>query len=619
MPATLDLKLGAKHLDRGGSVVDVEAFRTSVLTDAEVIQAACQRLQDEGLKVLRFGAGRTYTITSTKSAVFFRFEGLNGLEIDHNGATIVDNQTFLTDEEATLFQIADCRNVSLKWYGEAESAFASLPPPRMGLIWFDFVEGGEGVTLDCEFHGGRNGVRFDREHADPVTWRWRDIKGSVRGYEVQYPFQCVFSGDDVQVSVIAETVRRPYVVYGGKRHNSRVAAKNCSTLLVKHYADPPEDIRIHYTRKGDDPAGYVPDAWAIGVEFGSDQPGTIRGLHFEVDMENGSFSVDGNGRTYKGLIQVRKATSELTPDGGGSYDGKDHHIAGMTVSGRYAIDDTTGMWIEFDNEAAFGTDTISGLKFDRLVTTGGSTHTEVTSDGLLDLTLERCEFEKDVYFAAPNGRITAYRCEADRLADDADTTVATYTECVFRQPAGTGRTQGIIGKTFVDCEWQGYTATASPATRRSDMDLVRTSQSTHRLGAVLHIPKVLTGDLTGTQNVFKLPFGKWVVRLKYALFADGNAAGNCTFGIKSGIFMVATSGATTIQLAVADEVTERSMGTASALTLAGALGDGQGGYLTVACTNYSASTAKAILELEAFDYTRHPADSRYIPQVGAPV
>ena len=86
-------------------------------------------------------------------------------------------------------------------------------------------------------------------------------------------------------------------------------------------------------------------------------------------------------------------------------------------------------------------------------------------------------------------------------------------------------------------------------------------------------------------------------------FCSTNFTTGQTIGIKSftnytnsnGIW---NSGASTL-IAVGDEVTERTTGTASVITVSFVNGTSAGAYIAVACTNYNNANAKAMFELEA--------------------
>lgn len=135
----------------------------------------------------------------------------------------------------------------------------------------------------------------------------------------------------------------------------------------------------------------------------------------------------------------------------------------------------------------------------------------------------------------------------------------------------------------------------------------RDTNSAFRLSA----SKALTGDLTGTNNVFfvRPPAGGGAYyRLTYALVADqadtSAATRDETYGIKSFSATMNSSGTWTSQTAAANEVTERTLGTASAVTVSLVNGTSAGGHIAVACTNYSGSSARGTFYLDV-----HPMQS----------
>jgi hypothetical protein len=128
-----------------------------------------------------------------------------------------------------------------------------------------------------------------------------------------------------------------------------------------------------------------------------------------------------------------------------------------------------------------------------------------------------------------------------------------------------------------------------------------------RAGNQAWVTKTLTGSLTGTNSIFRLKpgaGGSLRYRLHYHLIADttdGNPATRSeTFGIKSGSIIVSSLGVPTQQVAPANEVTERSLNTASVVTVTLATGDATAGaYMQVACTNYNGANALGVFMLEA--------------------
>lgn len=114
----------------------------------------------------------------------------------------------------------------------------------------------------------------------------------------------------------------------------------------------------------------------------------------------------------------------------------------------------------------------------------------------------------------------------------------------------------------------------------------------------------LTGDLTATRTIFRVRAMGGApsrYRLKYYLKAISTASGagsSETFGIKSWTAKQASTGVWTTNSAVADEVTERTLNTASALTVGLLDGDNTGGLVQATCTNYSDPNAIAVFVLE---------------------
>ena len=108
---------------------------------------------------------------------------------------------------------------------------------------------------------------------------------------------------------------------------------------------------------------------------------------------------------------------------------------------------------------------------------------------------------------------------------------------------------------------------------------------------------ILDGNLTTQRNVFFVKLvasGGGLFRLSYALQDSGNQ----TIGIKTFSATLSSAGTWTTVLAVADEVTQRNSGTASAVTVTLVNGTTAGAYIAVTCTNYSGASATGAFQLE---------------------
>jgi hypothetical protein len=114
------------------------------------------------------------------------------------------------------------------------------------------------------------------------------------------------------------------------------------------------------------------------------------------------------------------------------------------------------------------------------------------------------------------------------------------------------------------------------------------------------------GDLTATQNIFKLyPISgnSMMFTLKYYLTSDQSETDPTvkseTYGIKSFTAFLNGSGTWTLQTAVANMVAERTLNTASVLTVSLVNGTSAGAFIAVSATNYNGAQAMGSFELSS--------------------
>ena len=125
------------------------------------------------------------------------------------------------------------------------------------------------------------------------------------------------------------------------------------------------------------------------------------------------------------------------------------------------------------------------------------------------------------------------------------------------------------------------------------------------------LTKEIEGDLSSATNVFTIPALTQVAgTLSYHAIADqtdiASGTRDETYGKKSFAGYVDASGVWTSFLAFADEVTERSNGTAAAPTLALVNGTSAGAFISflAAGAGYNVADSRAVVKIEALTFTR---------------
>jgi hypothetical protein len=511
------------------------------------------------------------------------FSGLPGLSIDVRG-TIVDETVYSGSQSSRLFAFTACSNVVVSGLKvESQSLFSASFAPNWGLDAITLLQGCANITVDFEMVGGRDGVIAYRLAADPLSYRSSGITVRGKCYEVHYPYVGQFSGDLATVELDCTRCGRDFYLYGVKDVTVRVKTRDqqVTSQIAAYSGLGCESVSVSLVDT--ESVLRVSAAPQLEITYGDSTPATIRDVHVHLNLKNPSAAPRSHALGFNKFS-----------DGGGTPDGvgRGHVLEGFRLTGR---SDNTGVAVSHMNmnAGAFATpDVIRKFVIEDFVGLGAAS--PITAPlGVLEGTSawSRVKCEHNIY--AQNygvGRVAFDSCEAANFSVSTSTTeVHDYYSC--RATDGTAQGRESTGKRFYGGFRLGSTRPIPDSI--GDAPYVVRASSCRAVGSI-----------AGPHNIFRVRAltAVAVFRVKYFLTADqadwNSATRDETFGIKTFTASINGLGAWTLQSAIADEVTERTLGTASVLTLTLVDGDADGAFIAAACTNYTGAGARAVFALE---------------------
>ena len=579
------------------SVKDFGAVGDGVADDTAAFVAAAAQIQTQGGGTFLIPPGTykvlpTIAVTNLTQTWMFQFTGLNGVRIVATGATINDGNTYnvstnpLISTNGNMFLFNNCVNVQIVGMRITAQRNRAAGDTSMqsfgGSNCIDLAGTTRNVEIDIDMDGGCVCVRCEQNAFTPSI-RVSNIHAHIRVNETVRPYTATFSGDDAVVDVVGTYVARGAIIYGVKnqRLNVRVQNEYKATVIAAAGGYGCENVDLWYYNRGSSEQTAV---GGVDVDWQDTDPATHRNIRIHLNSENIS------GRTssaFSTSLHLRKYDGSMNPDP----VGRGHVLDGLWVDG------TSEQPSSVPHIQTIGTfaspDVQRNVNLSSLTLLGGNgaannnDWTELR--GPATYTNVYCPDARLYITAGASGQVQLANCVAQRFTPDAsDTSIATYVGGTIINPIN----QSGINKAFIDTKVGSWRRTILPTLNVG--------------GGAVRTTKALSGDLTGTNNVFLVrQTGSLIYfRLKYALVANStNFTTGQTIGIKSftnytnsnGIW---NSGASTL-IAVGDEVTERTTGTASVITVSFVNGTSAGAYIAVACTNYNNANAKAMFELEA--------------------
>jgi len=578
------------------SVKDFGAVGDGVADDTAAFVAAAAQIQAQGGGTFLIPPGTykmlpTIAVSNAVQTWMFQFTGLNGVRIVATGATINDGNTYNTSSNSAvsnngnMFLFTNCVNVQIvgmrvtaQRNRTTDATFASFG----GSNCIQLMGTTRNVEIDIDMDGGMSCVRCQ---ASPYSSSVRvsNIHAHIRVNETARPYAAAFTGDDAVIDVVGTYVSRGALVYGvtNQRLNVRVQNQMRGTVIAAIGGYGCENVELWYYDRGSTENNACP---RVELQWQDTTPATHRNIRIHLNSEN----IGGRTLTAFGAgLNIEKLDGSGNPDN----VGRGHVLNGLWVDGTNEQPasvqhiSTNGNFVSPDVQQNINLSSLTLLGGNNAgnnnhwtALLGPATYTNVYSpDNLLTIT------------SGASGQLQLANCVAQRFTiNESDTDIATYVGGTIINPTN----QSGINKTFIDTKIGSWRRTILPTLNVG--------------GGSVRTTKALSGDLTGTNNVFlvRRVTDLMYFRLKYVLVADRQLIGTGqTIGIKSftnnmdanGIWNA--NGSTPI--AVGNEVTERTTGTASAITVSFVNGTSAGGYIAVACTNYNGANARAMFELEA--------------------
>ncbi len=570
------------------NVDDYGAVGNNTANDAPAFALATTYLNAVGGGTLTGSRGKTYKIVPTISSVVCDFSNCKGITIDMSDSLINDTQTYTGTQEATLFKFTACDDIDINYRLTSAASVTTSTTVLRGITGVQLYQGCDNVRMNIDQVGGLVGLAAIKLFSDAASYKSRNITGKLRVSGCYYPYSGQFSGDLVDLMIDSDTCGRSFFIYGVSNNNLNLRVKNQQvTSIISAYSGYGcSDINVKMVDLDSDTNQSA--AGRIAINYEDTTTAEMKNIVLDVDLKNPSGSPFGHA------ITINKYNG-----GAGDNTQRAHVLDNLLVKGRI---DNTGVSVNHVTTIAglfTGTDSVrnvrcedfngigvdSSIDFSSVmpVLAGRSLWTGVTC-GTSIFTGVNPSGSEVIFLGCTAKNFTASTSEASRHQ---------YLNC----NATVGLVQSRTNKRFQNTLVNGVLYNDTPETGRNSC-LASTSRS---------------GSQTGTNNIFKITTGGGIgfyARLRYALVADGADTNpgtrDETVGVKSFTATISGSGVVAIQQAVADEVTERTLGTASVLTVTGVnggtvdvFGETFGyGYIAVAATNYSGSGAKAAYSIE---------------------
>jgi hypothetical protein len=520
------------------------------------------------------------------SSVLCAFSNLDGLTI-HAGGVVIDDTTAYSTSEATLFRFTACKNVHVPRGMLIESERQSYSTFD-GLIGFQLLQGCYGFDVDFSMDGGQIGFQCKKASGDSATYKSSQIKVRIHADHVHYPYNGQFSGENVDVDIEAISCGRNFFIYGvsHNRINVRSVDQQVTSLIKAYSGYGCDTVDVKYTDRTS--TSCVAAAPVMAVEFGDSTAAAHRNIKINVNLKNPS------GAPWSNAVSFNKYS-----DGGTTPDstGRGHVLDGFILSG---ISDNTGVsepHVDQGQGAFASADVIRNFSIENFTGLGTSANIQPEFPPFVGQSVWKnvtCESNINTG-TGTGGKVVFVGCKAKNFTTATNVTdTHDYIGCEITD----GTLQNVAdNKCFVNTKVVSSVKSATSGSSKA---------ATWKTGVVmLRSVKTLSGDLTGTNNIFliapALATGAYF-RLKYFLVADAAdlsvATRDETSGTKSFSATMNGSGTWEAQLAVANDVTERTQGTASVITVSLVNGSSAGAHIAVACTNYNASGSRGYFELE---------------------
>lgn len=570
-----------------GVVVSIADYGASAgasgTTNTTAISSAASAINSAGGGVLVFPSG-TFSIWPTlPGSVLCDFDSCANVTILNFGATLDVGYSWSGSETQSVFQFTDCDNLFLDLPALASTVQTAGSRATRGPKFLTLAGNSENIHIPrIKATGALWVVGASALSSATESQRCRNIHIGT-GYADRCGYGTVwqFSGDNVHIGQwYSNGPHRSYFAYGVRNHVVNIESRDQDAddcLLRSYEGKGLDNIKLNYTNTKSTAAQSA--APCVSLAFGDQTAATIR----DVDVHIRAHWPSSNYFGY--------AFHAYKNDNGGGYDSTErgHTLAGLKVSGVLSSDYSSAVPIRAWVDGTWGTtESLRGISFRDLVITGADASTVALGSAKDCAQFFNVDTDAGLYVqSAPSGYpAKLINCRATNFTSGtSDTGYADYMHC----EATSGSLQSVSNKTFAEFTVAGV--------------LVRDFGKIGR--GLLVASNTKFGDLTGTNNIFfvKLSGGLGAYfRLRYALVADQSdtsaATRDETYGCKSFSATMNGPGVWTSQTAASNEVTERTLGTASSVTVSLVNGTSAGAHIAVACTNYSGTNARASYVLE---------------------
>ena len=561
-------------------IVDQYGFApgNSAAANTAALQTACTFLQSRGGGFLVIVAPGTYNILAPIGGTLFTFTNLKGVSILAMDGVVLNDQTVYTgSQESDLFDFVACQNISVRMKISSQIAIAPGALNLRGLWVMTLLQGCAGVDVDLDITGCKGGLRPTKVFSEPASYVSKTIRGKIRASGTYYPYVSEFGSDDVTLQINAAMCGRPFFLYGSRSQRLDVTTRDIQvqSMIAAFNGFGNEDVFIRYFDR--DSTLNQSSSPRIDLHWGDSTPATHRNIRLHLNVKNPAASPWGS------TIGVYKfSDGATTPDS----TGRGHVLDGFELTGEMEGPNSSVNHFNVEAGAFAAPDVVKNIDVHDLTLTGPSSFS-MTILNVLSGTARFSNVTTPANFYIVNGTVGLVLFDgctaANFTSTPASIDVHEYRSCVVTG----GTTQSFeIGKTY---SGKGLFYGAW----KNGFHVVRAEQT-------------LTGDLTGTNTLFKVAaIGSGVSgRITYRLCGDVSdfdpGTRKETHGVKSFSATLTTGGVWQADLAFADDITQRTQNLASAVTFSLVNGDATGGFIKVACTNYNNVKAIGIFAIELF-------------------
>lgn len=546
------------------------------------IAAAVADINTAGSGTLVFPAGNFDIWGALPASPLAAFASCDGLSIINQGCVLNVTYAWSGSQQQTLFQFSACKNLTL----DVPEVVSTVQPVNergdRGPIVLEFLNTCENINIPkIKATGAIAVIQCIGASTDAAAVRTKNISVGV-GYADRcgYGTSFQFSGDNVFVGAwYSIAPHRSYIAYGVKNHVLNIYSQDqdADDCLLRGYEGRGlNNIRLNYTNINSTSAQLA--APCVSLAPGDQTPAEF----YDIDI-NIRATWPSSGYFGYGFHLFKNNNS-------GGYDPTDrgHKFKNIKLNCTFVINAAGIVPMFICGETGWGAgEFIDGFQIQSYTQDGVGSATMVCASMHSAPQINNVASDGAFYVvdAPASAAAQLNNCKAAVFTAAAnDTGYAQYFNCEITD----GTNQSTINKTFQNTVVNGRLVTGIPKYGTNFL-----ASSTSR-----------SGNLTGTNNIFRVRLGSGgaYFRLSYALVADAAdldpATRDVTFGIKSWSAVINSSGVATIVTAVADEVTERSTGTASAVTVTMVNDSGGAAYVAVACTNYNTAAAIGSFVLE---------------------